>query len=180
MNRLLYFLCILSCAITLSGCNSDNDLVQGHRPTIEFDSPDGVYTVRVGHDVRIDPIIGNGENASFRWTSGDGEVIGSSRALVINCPRLGSFYVMLTVTTPAGSASAEARIDVLEQAPPVIDLSLPPDGIYLLPGQQYELSPRVQNADAGDLTLEWKVDGRSVSSEAVYTFSSVVSDNVSV
>ena len=174
MNRLLYFLCILSCAITLSGCNSDNDLVQGHRPTIEFDSPDGVYTVRVGHDVRIDPIIGNGENASFRWTSGDGEVIGSSRALVINCPRLGSFYVMLTVTTPAGSASAEARIDVLEQAPPVIDLSLPPDGIYLLPGQQYELSPRVQNADAGDLTLEWKVDGRSVSSEAVYTFSSDV------
>lgn len=170
MKRVEWFLYVLVLVLLPAGCNSDNDIVPGRRPTIEFDSPDGVYTVRVGHDVRIDPIIGNGENASFRWTSADGEVIANTRALVMNCPRLGSFYVMLTVTSPAGSASAEARIDVLEQAPPVIDLSLPPDGIYLLPGQEYKIEPRIQHGDAADFSIEWDVDGEVVSDEAAYTF----------
>ncbi|MDE6100887.1 MAG: cell surface protein, partial [Paramuribaculum sp.] len=127
-----YVLWLVAAAV-FAGCNSDNDILPGRRPTIEFDSPDGVYTVKVGNDVRIDPVIGNGESAEYLWTMND-EVISRTRALVMNCPREGSFYVMLTVVTPAGSTSAEARIDVLEKTPPVIDLSVPDDGIYVLCG----------------------------------------------
>lgn len=154
-----------------AGCNTDNDIIPGNRPTIEFDSPDGVYTVKVGHDVRINPMVGNAENAEFRWTS-NGETVGTSRALVMNCPRLGSFYVMLTVTTPAGSASAEARIDVLEKTPPVIDLALDPEGIYILPDQEYVISPRFQHADSEGFRVRWSVDGESRAEGESFTFSS--------
>lgn len=60
-----FFALWLIAVAALFGCNSDNDILPGRRPTIEFDNPDGIYTVRVGSDVRIDPVIGNGENAEY-------------------------------------------------------------------------------------------------------------------
>lgn len=157
--------------LTVSGCNEDYEMAEVGRPEIEFDSPDGIYTVRVGRDVRIDPIVSNADGAEYVWTSADGEILSQNRALVMNCPRLGSYYVMLTVSTSNGSTSAEARIDVLEQTPPVIDLSLPEDGIYLLPDESYEIAPRYQHSDVEGFKVRWSVNGVERSEGEKYTFS---------
>ncbi|MCM1348366.1 MAG: PKD domain-containing protein [Firmicutes bacterium] len=167
----LYYQLFTLCVLTLitASCNTDNDIIPGNKPTIEFDSPDGVYTVKVGHDLRIDPIVGHGDGAAFLWTS-NGETVSTSRALVMNFPRLGSYYVMLTVTTPAGSTSAEARVDVVETTPPIIDLALPTDGVYLLPGQEYLFEPRFQHDDVDGFRAVWNVNGTDVAEGKTYTF----------
>lgn len=162
---------VIIAAICLCSCNTDNDIIPGNRPTIEFDAPDGVYTVKVGHELRIDPIVGNAQNAQFTWSM-NGETLGHERALVMQWNHLGSFYVMLTVTSPAGTASEEARVDVVEKTPPVIDLALPSEGIYLLPGQKYDFKPRFSHSDVEGFSVKWLVDGTEKSTAESYEFSS--------
>lgn len=174
-----FFALWLIAVAALFGCNSDNDILPGRRPTIEFDNPDGIYTVRVGNDVRIDPVIGYGENAEYLWTMND-EVVSRSRALVMNCPREGSFYVMLTVTSPAGSASAEARIDVLEKTPPVIELAVPEGGIYVLRGEVCRIAPRFSHSDVDGFHVEWSVDGVVEAEGTEFEFSRNVTGDYTV
>ena len=163
-------LLLLAVSVMTAACNSDNDLIPGRRPTIEFDTPDGVYTVKIGHELRIAPLIGNGEGASYEWTM-DGNIISHDRDLIMSWPRLGSFYVMLTVTTPAGTASEEARVDVLDKTPPVIDFAVPESGIYILPDQEYVIAPRFQHSEADDgFRVRWSVNGVEVSNEMALRF----------
>lgn len=168
MKRITWLLSIMLLAIA-SACNVDNDIIPGNKPTIEFNAPDGVYTVKIGHDVYISPIVGNGDGAEFIWSS-NGQTISKSRDLVMNCPRLGSFYVMLTVTTPAGATSAEARIDVLETTPPVIDVAIPEGGMYVLSGQDYTIAPRFQHSDVDGFEVNWSVDGQPAGQGETFTF----------
>lgn len=162
-------LMLMALIALLASCNSDNDIIPGNRPTIEFDSPDGVYTVRVGHELRIDPIVSNASNAEFVWTM-DGKTISTERALVMQWNRLGSYYVMLTVTSPAGSASEEARIDVVDSTPPVIDYAEPSAGIYVLAGEDYVIAPRYQHSDVEGFRVSWSVDGKDAGEGESFTF----------
>lgn len=172
LAALIAFLC-------LGSCNTDNDIIPGNRPTIEFDAPDGVYTVKVGHELRIDPIVGNAQNAEFTWSMND-KTLSHERALVMQWNHLGSFYVMLTVTSPAGTASEEARVDVVELTPPVIDLPVPAEGIYLLPGQQYDFKPRFSHSDVEGFRVKWLVDGVEKSTEEAFRFASDTEGTFSV
>lgn len=152
-------------------CNTDNDILPTERPSIEFDNADGIYTVKIGQELRIDPIVENADKATYDWTL-NGKTVGTERALVMRWEQLGSFYVMLTVTSGSVSVSEEARVDVVELTPPIIDLSLPTEGIYTLPEQEYKFTPRFKNSDVDNFNVVWSVDGVAQSTDINFTFSS--------
>lgn len=170
MTRHYYYIFIAwLLVLATSSCNSDNDILPGNAPTIEFDSPDGVYVVKVGHTLRISPFVGNAEGASYRWSIDD-RTVGTSRDFEMEWPRLGSYYVMLTVSSPTGTARAEARVDVVETTPPVIDLTVTDAGVYVLPDEDYVIAPRYGYDDVEGFGVTWKVDGVEAGHERDFTF----------
>ncbi len=121
MRRFLEFIFLSVLAINTSSCNRD-EVLTADLPEIIIEG-DGVYTVRVGDEVRLAPDYRNAENATFEWVIDD-VVVCQERAYVHYAEAVGSLYVTLTVTTDAGSASKEMRIDILEPDIPIVDIAM--------------------------------------------------------
>lgn len=153
----------------VSACNKDEEIGAEFKPVITFDNESGIYTVKIGHSLTLDPVIEHGEGAEIEWTV-DGEVMCRERVWTATWNVAGEYYALLTVTNRAGTAREEVRVDVLAQTPPTISLRMPEEGLKVVAGKPLELSPRYQHDDMEGFAVEWTVNGEKVCDTPDYTF----------
>lgn len=166
MKKFLLFLPFL--AIFLS-CNKDEDILQdaSQPPVIELDSEDGYYIVKTVATLSVTPVYKNVDDAAFTWEC-EGSIISDKPQLRHVFIDPGTYYITLTVSTPAGKAKADLRVDVTEMAPPVISIAVPYDGLNVVAGREYEFKPDVQNSQGA--TFQWSIAGKIVGEEMTYKF----------
>ncbi len=155
----------------LCSCNKDNTIPgqDNMPPEISLDSEDGIYTVKVGHELTINPTVRHGGDAAYKWTL-DGQIVCREASFTKRWDEEGVFYPVLTVTTKYGKAEEELKIEVQALTPPVISLKIPSRGLKVVAGNDYILSPNIQHDDIGNFRIEWFVDGVSAGKEKKYTF----------
>lgn len=153
------------------GCNKDDIISEAVNlpPEILLDSEDGVYSVKTGHELTINPTIKYAENAIIKWTL-DGQIVSREPSFTKRWDEEGIFYPVLTVVSEYGEAEEELKIEVLSLTPPVISLKIPSQGLKIVAGTDYVFSPNIQHDDLDDFMIEWFVDGVSVGNERNCTF----------
>ncbi|MCM1471561.1 MAG: cell surface protein [Bacteroides sp.] len=143
----------------ISSCNEDNLITSANAPVIILpDDSDGVYEVRVGRSITISVDYKNIEGAVYDWKV-DGVTVANTPQLTFSSDQTGEYYVDLYVTTPAGSAHAEMRIDVLPLGLPYISLPIAGDELLLKEGTDYVLTPEFANSTGEELEVVWTIDG---------------------
>lgn len=165
------YLLLFSLVIFLFSCNKDEDisLDVAAPPVIELNSEDGIYIVKIGNEVVIEPSYQNVDYAVYTWKC-NGRIISEEPYLKYTFDECGSYYITLRVDTRDASAEEEIRVDVNELAPPVISLVIPSTGLKVVAGREYLLAPDIQNAEGA--TFLWTINGKKVSTESNYTFKS--------
>lgn len=163
------YLLLFSIAVFLFSCNKDEEISQDVTvsPVIELDSEDGIYVVKIGKEVVIEPTYQNVDYAIYSWKC-NGRIISDEPQLRYTFDECGSYYVTLRVDTKDTSAEEEIRVDVNELAPPVISLVTPTTGLKVVAGREYILTPDIQNAEGA--TCLWILDGKEVGTGNTYTF----------
>ena len=161
----------LFAAAMLAGCNTDKVIYddRGLPPVITLDSNDGIYTVKVGRELTITPEVGNGGDASYEWLLDD-QPVGREPSHTFRFDLPQTHYVTFRVSTPAGTAEEDMRIDVVATAPPVISLALGSGPLTLLPDTDFTFSPNFANSGGDDFRCRWLIDGAEVSTDRTYTF----------
>ncbi len=172
--------CIVSFVLIFAGaCNSDSDLSVA-APEIKLSQADGVFTVKMGKTLVIEPEIENfTSDATVQWVE-EGKVISTSQVLRIKWNEPGEHFITLTVTNAGGSASAQLRVDVVEKEIPYISLPFSGNLINVLTGSRYVLTPEVAASDSEGFVIEWKVDGKTAGDELTFTYDAAVSGNYNV
>ena len=84
-------------------------------------------------ELTISPAYRYAENEAFNWTL-DGRILALTPEFSYVWNDTGEFFVTLTVTTSAGSASEEIAINVVEPAIPAISFPIAGDEILLAGG----------------------------------------------
>lgn len=164
-----YYLLLFSLTIFLFACNKDEEISQDVilPPVIELDREDGIYAVKIGKEVVIEPTYQNVDYAVYSWKC-NGRIISDEPQLKYIFNECGSYYVTLRVDTRDASTEEEIRVDVNELAPPVISLVTPSIGLKVVAGREYILTPDIQNAEGA--TYLWTLNGNEVGTENTYTF----------
>ena len=169
INIMKKYLLLFSLTIFLFACNKDEEISQDVvvPPVIELDSEDGIYVVKIGKEIVIEPTYQNVDYAVYSWKC-NGRIISDEPQLKYIFNECGSYYVTLRVDTRDASTEEEIRVDVNELAPPVISLVTPSIGLKVVAGREYILTPDIQNAEGA--TYLWTLNGNEVGTENTYTF----------
>lgn len=152
--------------IGIVACKEEDEQVAA--PVVTFSHEDGIYTVKAGTELLLEPEISNDVNALYSWKM-DGKIVGTGKTYTFKSDVKGSYYLSFTVATDWGTAEKELRIDVAEKVPPVISLAVPENGYTLLVDNDLTLRPEFTSS--GNVECTWKVNGSVVSSGAEYVFS---------
>lgn len=168
MRLTLYFLFAL---LLITGCNKDDLITEevSQAPVIELDSETGIYTIKVGRELTIEPTYKYADNALYTWTI-DGKLISSDPVLKYTWEQEQELYIKLRVDTKNGYAEEELKVEVLELTPPVISLVIPSKGLKVMQNTDYIIAPDIQNEDLEGFCIEWIRDGEVVGLEKTYTF----------
>lgn len=157
--------------VLLVGCNKD-DVIENNieqKPIITLDSEDGVYTVKIGHELTIAPEYKNIDDAIITWTLDD-RIVCRAPEWTATWYDAGEYFVTLTAFNDAGVAEEEIKVDVVELTPPVISLRLPSEGLKVVANTDYAIAPDIQHDDMDGFKIAWYVDNKLVSEEKEYTF----------
>jgi hypothetical protein len=175
MKQLFNFqLSTLVCLFLLVSCEKETpkEATPG-APVISFSNATGIYTVKIGKTITIEPTVENDEDALYSWTS-EGKIIGTEKNLTYKWEKTGQVFITFKVVTDYGSDEEEIRVDVAALVPPRITLGVPKDGYTITTKYPLELVPLVDNNEAA--TYVWTVNATEVSTAASYTFSSTVTE----
>lgn len=155
----------------MTSCNKDDVIEEEitQVPVITLDSENGIYTVKVGHELTIAPAVQYADDAIIKWTL-DGKIVCRELTYTAVWSEIGDFYPILSVQTEAGKAEEELKVEVLELTPPTISLHIPSQGLKVVANTTYEFSPTFQHDDLEDFRIEWVRDGKVVCTEKTYTF----------
>ena len=159
------FLCVI--VVVASSCNIDEVITTSMPPQIILDSESGVYTVKQGREVIIAPSYESAENATYRWTM-DGRLLGNEASLTFSREKLGEYYIILTVTTDAGTDSEELRVDVVELEVPTVSIA-GKESIMIAVGGELSLNATIRETSLETL-FYWSVNGERVAEDLTYTF----------
>lgn len=168
MNRVLEFLFLCVIVVIASSCNIDEVITTSMPPRIILDSESGVYTVKQGREVIIAPSYESAENATYRWTM-DGRLLGNEASLTFSREKLGEYYIILTVTTDAGTDSEELRVDVVELEVPTVSIA-GKESIMMAVGGELSLNATIRETSL-ETSFYWSVNGERVAEDLTYTFS---------
>lgn len=176
IRRAVAILTVTAAVIALAACNTDNVIVDPNdpqndplRPVITLDSDTGIYYVKAGRPITIAPTVEHADGAEYAWIV-DGQTVGNSLTHTFTFDEPQTVYVTFCVTTSAGRAEEELRIEVQETAPPQISLALADDVLQLLPGAEYTFRPVIRNSGGDDFRCQWILDGVTVSDQTEYRF----------
>lgn len=163
------------------GCNKDRllEIGQPMLPQITLDSQTGIYTVKVGRTLTIAPTVEYADNARFMWVA-DGTLLSTEQTLTCSWDEAADVYITFTVQNENGKAEEELKVEVLELAPPVISLALPPQGLEILPDTDYIFAPDIQNSDLEEFRCEWLREGVVVAEGVTYTFNEAAAGTYTV
>lgn len=150
------FLILSVLMVIASSCNRD-EVITAILPEIIIEG-DGVYSVTVGEEIRLDPEYRNAEGATFEWRIGD-EVVGTERAYIFKGEKAGEVFITITVTTPSGSASEELRIDVTENEMPAIDIAM--EDIVVAVGYKQTITATVRTTEQ-ECEVTWTINDEVV------------------
>ena len=167
MNRVLDFLFLCVIVVIASSCNIDEVITTSMPPRIILDSESGVYTVKQGREVVIAPSYESAEDATYRWTM-DGRLLGNEASLTFSREKLGEYYIILTVTTDAGTDSEELRVDVVELEVPTVSIA-GKESIMMAVGGELSLNATIRETSLETLFF-WSVNGERVAEDLTYIF----------
>ena len=145
--------------VITSSCNRD-EVITAILPEIIIEG-DGVYSVKVGEEIRLAPDYRNAEGATFEWRI-DEEVVGTERAYIFVGDEVGEYYVTLTVTTDSGSDSEEMRIDVTAHDTPAIDIAM--DDIVVAVGYKQTITATLRKTEH-ECEVVWSVNDEEVAKD---------------
>jgi len=149
--------------IGVTGCRDERESLP---PVILLEQQ--LYETVVGETVTVTPEYENcGEGTVWLWTC-DGETLSVEESLTFTSDEAGEYYIMLTVSNSAGEDKAELRIDVYGMMPPEISLPGAARGFSVLQDSLLVLAPEISSALP--VTYSWTIDGKTVSTDSVYTF----------
>lgn len=160
----------LAGAILLFSCTKDDVIEVKASPEIEIDSDTGVYTAKVGRELKIAPVYKNcGADAIYQWKI-DSKTIATTPVLTYTWDVTGKYYVTIAVSTNDGHASEELLVEVVDLAKPVISLPVGDEGLTIAKNTDYVLTPEISNSNIEGFGVTWSVNGVEVGHELTYTF----------
>lgn len=157
--RFLEFIFLSVLAIITSSCNRD-EVLTADLPEIIIEG-DGIYSVKVGEEIRLAPDYHNSDGATFEWRIGN-DVVGTERAYVFMAEEAGEVYITITVTTDAGNDSEELRIDVTEPDTPAIDIAM--EDITVAVGFKQTITATVRKTEH-ECEIRWRVNDEEVATD---------------
>ena len=163
-------ICLLLIAGLVSCKKDENPKFQV--PSISFESETGIYVVKVGKEITIEPVVENDYDALYSWTNSDGKLLGREKRLTYTWSESGQVHITFKVITDYGSDDKEIRVDVAELVPPIISLAVPKDGYVILKTQELLLAPEINNGS--EATYKWCIDAEQVATTKDYIFKSDV------
>lgn len=159
MRRFLEFIFFSVLAIITSSCNRD-EVLTADLPEIIIEG-DGIYSVKVGEELRLAPDYRNADVATFEWRIGN-DVVGTERAYVFMAEEAGEVYITISVTTDAGTDSEELRIDVTELDTPAIDIAM--EDITVAVGFKKTITATVRKTEH-ECKIRWTVNNEEVATD---------------
>lgn len=159
MRRFLEFIFFSVLAIIASSCNRD-EVLTADLPEIIIEG-DGIYSVKVGEELRLAPDYRNADVATFEWRIGN-DVVGTERAYVFMAEEAGEVYITISVTTDAGNDSEELRIDVTEPDTPAIDIAM--EDITVAVGFKKTITATVRKTEH-ECEIRWTVNDEEVATD---------------
>lgn len=170
-KSILRLIIVVSIAMGIStSCNKNEIEIIPQSPTITFDHQDGIYIIKAGKTITIEPSIENEEDAFYSWTTSDGEIICRNKKLTYSWEENGQVYITFKVFTDHGTADKEIRVDVAELVPPTISLTVPKGGFAILQDQELRLEPTVTNPEQA--SYKWELDTETINTTKDYIFKS--------
>ena len=166
MRRVLEFL-FLSVALITSSCNRDGVIMADPTPEILLGENGGLYSVKVGDEIRLAPDYKNIEDAIFEWRIEE-EVVGNERSYIFYGEEVGSYYISLRVATSAGEDQEELRVDVINREIPTIDIIGGKEHLLAV-GSEVIFSTSVVETSL-PTTISWSLNGNSCGEGESYTF----------
>lgn len=163
MKRIKYILnFLLLASLILPSCRKIEKVLP---PIIRLEQAN--YQTKPDRLIKITPTFENiEEDAVYAWRE-EGKILGTEPTLVFSSNELGTHHLTLTVTTPSGSAKANAKVEVVEFQLPIISIEGGGEPIVEI-GEKYELTPIIDNKEG--LKLTWIRDNQVVSENMTYTF----------
>lgn len=166
MKKVLEFLFLSVIVAISSSCNIDEEITTSLPPKITLDSESGVYTVKQGREIVIAPNYESADEATYKWTM-DGRLLGNEPSLTFMREECGEYYIVLTVTTSAGSDSEELRVDVVELEIPAVDINMADATVAV--GYRKMLMATYRHTTL-DTKVVWSVNGNIVAEDLGYEF----------
>ncbi|MBR6630418.1 MAG: cell surface protein [Alistipes sp.] len=145
--------------IITSSCNRD-EVLTADLPEIIIEG-DGIYSIKVGEELRLAPDYRNSDGATFEWRIGN-DVVGTERAYVFMAEEAGEVYITITVTTDAGNDSEELRIDVTEPDTPAIDIAM--EDITVAVGFKQTITATVRKSEH-ECEIRWTINDEEVATD---------------
>jgi hypothetical protein len=136
-------------------------------PKVSLPVEDGVIRAVSGRDLRIEPVVQFGENASYRWLL-DGLEVCTTPVYMFNKTELRDYNLTLCVTNDDGETCTHATIRVSE--PPVLSIVFDAGTVTVSLGHACYLIPDIRYATSAT-TYQWTVDGTPQPDAAGATFS---------
>lgn len=161
--NLKYFWLLILVAVLYS-CKIDEELFA---PKITLDNESGIYTVKYGREILIEPKYENAEDATFSWTM-DGVVISTAPSLPFMKEEVGEYFITLKVSNEIGDDTEEIRVDVVELEIPTVSIA-GNKKMTVTAGTSIPLVATVRETSL-PTSFMWTVNDKNVSSEYTYTF----------
>jgi hypothetical protein len=136
-------------------------------PKVSLPIEDGFIRAVAGCDLRIEPVVQFGENATYRWLL-EGLEVCTDPVYVFHSTELRDYNLTLYVANDDGETRTDAKIRVGE--PPVLSITFDTDTLNVLLGNTCYLIPDIRYGTSAT-TYRWTVDGTPQPGATGATFS---------
>ena len=166
MKKVLELL-FLSVAVIASSCNRDGVITANPAPEILLGEEGGLYSVKVGNEVRLAPDYKDAEGATFEWRI-ENDVVGTERSYIFYGEEAGSVYITLRVANTSGEDIEEFRVDVLDLEIPTIDIIGDKELLLALDTEKFFTTSVVETTLP--TTISWTLNGTKCGDGKSYMF----------
>lgn len=152
-----------------AACNKSDTITDEPNPDppkISFENASGIYALKTGHSLLLEPEIENEIDADYYWFADNHSTpVARTKNHTFAGQTEGTFYLTFRVETLYGADEFDIQIEVSESSPALISFAVPDDRMEVVAGADYLFHPVLVNADGA--AYEWLVDGKTEASGTV-------------
>ena len=152
--------------LILTGCEKDEPETV-IRPSISFENTEGIFDVKVGRSIKIEPTINDAIDPFYIWRL-NGEIVSREASYEFLSKKVEQYNLTFQVNAANGNIEHDIKINVLELTPPKIEIPLEDGYVRAIIGRELEIIPNVTHSESA--TYEWVLNRAVVSTEPTYTF----------